>query len=102
MRHFAEDCVFESPRGPEPCGRRFEGIEEVCCGSAARFETIPDVRYEGHGDFVDGNRGVSEWDDQRHTTTDGEAIEVRGLRHLDVFAPDGRVTVKNSFWKIRE
>ena len=100
MRHFAEDCVFESPRGPEPCGRRFEGIEEVRRGLAARFETIPDVRYEGHGDFVDGNRGVSEWTISG-TTTDGEAIEVRGC-DIWTFAPDGRVTVKNSFWKIRE
>ncbi len=99
MRHFAEDCVFESPRGPDPCGGRFEGIEEVRRGLAARFETIPDVRYEGHGDFVDGDRGVSEWT-IRGTTVDGDAIEVRGC-DIWTFAPDGRVTVKNSFWKIR-
>ncbi len=99
MRHFAEDCVFESPRGPEPWGGRFEGIQEVRRGLAARFATIPDVRYEGHGDFVDGNRGVSEWT-IRGTTVDGEAIEVRGC-DIWTFAPDGRVTVKNSFWKIR-
>jgi ketosteroid isomerase-like protein len=100
MRHFAEDCSFDSPRGPEPCGRRFEGIEEVRRGLAARFETIPDVRYESHGDLVDGDRGVSEWT-IRGTTTDGQAIEVRGC-DIWTFAPDGRVTVKSSFWKMRE
>jgi len=100
MRHFAEDCVFDSPRGPEPYGRRFEGIEQVRRGLAARFETIPDVQYESHGDFVDGDRGVSEWT-IRGTTTGGEAIEVRGC-DIWTFAPDGRVTGKNSFWKMRE
>ena len=66
---------------------------------AARFETIPDVRYASHGDFVDGDRAVSEWTISG-TTTDGAAIEVRGC---DIWTfLDGRVTVKNSFWKIRE
>jgi ketosteroid isomerase-like protein len=100
LRHFARDCIFESPRGPEPCGRRFEGIEEVRRGLAARFETIPDVRYASHGDFVDGDRAVSEWTISG-TTADGAAIEVRGC-DIWTFAPDGRVAVKNSFWKIRE
>ncbi len=100
LSHFARDCIFESPRGPEPCGRRFEGIDEVRSGLAARFETIPDVRYASHGDFVDGDRAVSEWTISG-TTTDGAAIEVRGC-DIWTFAPDGRVAVKNSFWKIRE
>jgi ketosteroid isomerase-like protein len=100
MRHFAEDCSFDSPRGPEPCGRRFEGIEEVRRGLAARFDAIPDVRYDSHGDFVDGDRGVSEWT-IRGITTDGQAIEARGC-DIWTFAPDGRVTVKSSFWKMRE
>jgi ketosteroid isomerase-like protein len=100
LSHFAEDCILETPRGPDPWGRRFEGIEEVRRGLAARFETIPDVRYESHGDFVDGDRGVSEWT-IRGTTTEGDAVEVRGC-DLWTFAPDGRIAVKNSFWKIRE
>jgi ketosteroid isomerase-like protein len=100
MSHFAEDCVFESPRGPDPWGGRFEGAEEVRRGLGARFEGIPDVSYESHGDFVDGDRGVSEWT-LRGTTTDGQRIEVRGC-DLWTFAPDGRIAVKNSFWKIRE
>ena len=100
LSHFAEDCVFEAPRGPDPWGRRFEGIEEVRRGLAGRFEGVPDVRYESHGDFVDGDRGVSEWTISG-TTTDGDQLEVRGC-DIWTFAPDGRIAVKNSFWKIRE
>src|SRR5829696_6307029 len=29
MSHFAGDCVFESPRGPDKWGHRFVGKEEV-------------------------------------------------------------------------
>ncbi|MBA2346670.1 MAG: nuclear transport factor 2 family protein [Solirubrobacterales bacterium] len=100
LSHFATDCVLELPRGPEPWGRRFEGIDEVRRGLAARFEGIPDVRYESHGDFADGNRGVSEWTISG-TTTDGERVEVRGC-DIWTFTPGGRIAVKNSFWKIRE
>ena len=100
LAHFAEDCVFEAPRGPDAHGRRFVGLDEVRRGLAARFEGIPDVRYEGHGDFVAGDRGVSEWT-IRGTTTGGERLEVRGC-DIWTFAPDGRIAVKNSFWKIRE
>ncbi len=99
LEHFAEDCVFESPRGPDRWGRRFVGKDAVRRGLAARFEGIPDVRYADDDHFACGNRGVSEWT-LRGTTTDGERIEVRGC-DLWTFAPDGRIAVKNSFWKIR-
>jgi steroid delta-isomerase-like uncharacterized protein len=100
MSHFAENCVFESPRGPDAWGRRFVGKEEVRRGLAARFEGIPDVQYAGAGDFVSGNRGASEWTISG-TTTEGESIEVRGC-DLWTFDEDGKLTRKDSFWKIRE
>lgn len=100
LRHFTDDCVFASPRGPDPWGRRFEGIDEVRRGLAARFEGMPDVSYESHGDFVDGDRGVSEWT-IRGTAADGAPIEIRGC-DVWTFAADGRISVKDSFWKIRE
>ena len=100
MVHFADDCVFESPRGPEPFGRRFVGKEEVRRGLAARFEGIPDVHYGDGGHFVAGNRGVSEWL-ITGTTVVGDRVEVRGC-DIWTFDGDGLVTRKDSFWKIRE
>ena len=100
MRHFAEDCVFEAPRGPDPWGRRSVGKDEVRRGLAARFEGIPDVHYGDDDHFACGDRGVSEWT-ITGTGVDGERIEVRGC-DLWTFGDDGRIVRKDSFWKIRE
>jgi ketosteroid isomerase-like protein len=100
LRHFADDCVFESPRGPDRWGRRFVGKEEVRRGLAARFEGIPDVHYGDGSHFACGDRGVSEWTISG-TTVDGERIDVRGC-DLWTFADDGAIVRKDSFWKIRE
>src|SRR5437868_15405891 len=77
MSAFADDCVFESPRGPDPWGRRFVGKEEVARGLGMRFETIPDVHYGEDAHFVAGDRGASEWT-LTGTTVEGERLEVRG------------------------
>ncbi|MFL5455007.1 MAG: nuclear transport factor 2 family protein [Myxococcales bacterium] len=100
MSHFADDCVFESPRGPDAWGRRFVGKDEVREGLAARFEGIPDVHYADDAHFVCDKRGVSEWTISGRTL-EGERIEVRGC-DLWAFGDDDRVTRKDSFWKIRE
>ncbi len=100
MSHFANDCVFESPRGPEPWGRRFVGKDEVRRGLAARFEGIPNVSYTDDVHFACGDRGVSEWT-IRGTTVEGDRIQVRGC-DLWAFGEDGRIVRKDSFWKIRE
>ena len=100
MEHFAEDCVFDSPRGPDLWGRRFVGKAEVRRGLAARFEGIPDVRYDDGEHFACGPRGASEWT-IRGTTVDGDLVEVRGC-DLWTFDGDGRITRKDSFWKLRE
>ena len=100
LAHFADGCVFESPRGPDPWGTRFVGKDEVRRGLAARFEGIPDVHYEKDEHFACGNRGVSEWT-ITGTTTGGERVEVRGC-DLWTFGVDGKLTRKDSFWKIRE
>jgi ketosteroid isomerase-like protein len=98
MRHFADDAVFESPRGPEAHGQRFVGKDAVREAFAGRFAGIPDVRYQEDEHFVAGDRGASEWT-LRGTTTDGQRIEVRGC-DLWTFR-DGQVTKKDSYWKIR-
>ena len=37
MRHFSDDAVFDSPRGPEAYGRRFVGIEAVRAAFATAY-----------------------------------------------------------------
>jgi ketosteroid isomerase-like protein len=98
MAHFADDAVFEAPRGPQPWGKRFVGRDEVRKAFAGRFSGIPDIRYQDDEHLVDGDRGASEWT-LSGTATTGERIEVRGcdlwtFRH-------GKVVKKDSFWKIR-
>jgi steroid delta-isomerase-like uncharacterized protein len=98
LEHFADDAVFESPRGPEPFGTRFVGKDEVRAGLAKRFAGIPDVHYGDDRDFVsaDGTRGASEWT-LTGTTTDGQRLEVRGC---DLWTlRDGKIVVKDSYWK---
>jgi ketosteroid isomerase-like protein len=97
--HFADDAVFEAPRGPEPFGRRFVGKAEVRRAFELRFAGIPDVRYLDDSHFVDGDRGASEWT-LSGTDTDGRRIEIRGC---DLWTlREGRVVRKDSYWKIRE
>ena len=98
MAHFAEDAVFDGPRGSDPWGTRFEGREAIRDAFAARFAGIPDIRYREDSHFVDGDRGASEWT-LSGTTIAGERIEVRGC---DLWTlRDGIVVKKDSFWKIR-
>ena len=98
MVHFADDAVFEGPRGGESWGTRFVGRQEIREGFAARFAGIPDIRYQQDEHFVDGDRGASEWT-LSGTTTEGQRIEVRGC-DLWTFR-DGMVVKKDSYWKIR-
>ena len=100
MAAFSDDCVFESPRGPDPWGKRFVGKDKVREGLRARFVGIPDVHYLDAEHFACGNRGVSTWT-LSGTTTDGERIEVRGC-DLWTFDADSQISRKDSFWKIRE
>ena len=99
MSLFADDCVFESPRGPDSWGRRFVGAQQVRDGLGARFTGIPDVHYGQGRHFVAGERGASEWT-LTGTTTDGERLEVRGC---DLWTFEGdKIVRKDSFWKIVE
>ena len=98
MEHFTDDCAFEGPRGPNANGTLFVGWEAVRAAFAARFATIPDVRYTDDSHFVSGDRGVSEWLISG-TTTDGDRVEARGC---DIWTFQGdKISLKNSFWKMR-
>jgi ketosteroid isomerase-like protein len=99
MSFFADDCVLEMPRGPEPWGRRLQGRDGVREGLASRFAGIPDVHYGEDRHWMSGNRGRSEWL-LTGTTVDGERIAVRGC---DLFEFEGgTITRKDSYWKIVE
>ena len=101
MALFAEDCVLEMPRGSKPWGARFEGKEKVREGLAGRFAGLPDVHYSDDEHFVDvaANTGISKWT-LTGTTRDGRRLEVRGCDFYSF--RDGKVTRKDSYWKIVE
>ncbi|MFZ0974032.1 MAG: nuclear transport factor 2 family protein [Solirubrobacteraceae bacterium] len=99
MSFFADNCVLEMPRGPDTCGRRLEGRDQVRRGLASRFAGIPDVHYGGDRHWIAGDRGCSEWL-LTGTTTDGQPIAVRGC---DLFEfKDDKIVRKDSYWKIVE
>ena len=99
MSFFAEDCVLEMPRGPDPWGRRLKGSQQVRQGLASRFAGIPDVHYGEDRHWVAGNRGCSEWL-LTGTTTEGQQVAVRGC---DLFEFSGdKIVRKDSYWKIVE
>lgn len=99
MSYFHDDCVFYMPRGSGPRGDYFAGKQEVQAGLAMRFEGIPDVHYGDDAHWVCGNVGVSEWT-LIGTTRAGGRIHVRGADILEF--RDGKITRKDSFWKIVE
>lgn len=97
MDYFHDDCVFFMPRGKGPRGDRYVGRQEVRAGLSTRFEGIPDVHYGEDTHWACGNFGVSEWT-LTGTRESGERIEVRGVDLLEF--RDGKITRKDSFWKI--
>ncbi len=101
MDFFADDCVFYMPRGARPRGDQHVGKPAVRAGLATRFEGLPDVHYGDDRHWVCGDEfGVSEWT-LTGTTTAGQRIEVRGVDLLE-FDDSGKITRKDSFWKILE
>jgi ketosteroid isomerase-like protein len=99
MEYFADDCVFYMPRGAGPRGDSYRGKAEVRAGLAKRFEGIPDVHYGDDRHWACGDFGVSEWT-LTGTSLSGKRLEVRGVDLLE-FA-GGKITRKDSFWKIVE
>jgi steroid delta-isomerase-like uncharacterized protein len=99
MTFFADDCVLEMPRGPEPWGARHEGRDAVRRGLASRFEGLPFVHYGDDEHFVDADRqaGASKWT-LTGTTREGKHVEVRGCDFYTF--RNGQVTRKDSYWKI--
>ncbi len=100
MEFFADDCMLEMPRGPDPWGQRYTGKAQVREGLASRFAGIPDVHYgEDRHWACGGEFGVSEWT-LTGTPISGTPLAVRGCDHFTF--RDGKIVRKNSFWKIAE
>jgi ketosteroid isomerase-like protein len=99
MEFFADDCVMEAPRGPDPWGTRLVGKKQVREGCRSRLEGLPDVHYGNDRHLAQGDRGISEWT-LTGTTRSGERIEVRGTDHLEFRGE--KIVRKDSYWKIVE
>lgn len=100
MSFFADDCVYEMPRGTHPWGSRFVGAATVREALQSRFSGIPDVHYGDDQHIVVGDTGISKWTLRGTPTATGVRIEVRGCDFFDF--RDGKVTRKDSYWKIVE
>jgi len=99
MAFFSEDCVFEAPRGPEVCGKRWEGKEQIRKAVASRFEGLPDAHYGQDRHFFAGDRAASEWT-LTGTLHNGDKLKVRGCDLFEL--RNGKIVKKDSFWKIVE
>lgn len=97
MEFFADDCSFDTSRGPEPWGRRLVGKAAIRDGMAALFARTPDVHYDADRHWVHGNLAVSEWL-VTGTTTDGATVRVRGCDHWEF--RDQKIVRKDAYWKI--
>ena len=99
MGFFAEDCIMDLPRGPNPWGRRLTGKTQVRAGCASRFAGLPDAHYGKDRHWVNGDKGFSEWL-LTGITPEGKRVEVRGTDHLEF--REGKIIRKDSYWKIVE
>ena len=99
MSYFADDCVLEMPRGPDPWGKRYVGQAAVREALASRFAGLPDVQYSEDTHFVSGDTGISKWT-IRGTTASGQKIEVHGCDFYSF--RNGKIVKKDSYWKLRE
>ena len=96
MSFFADDCVFEAPRGRRPWGRRLHGMEDVRTAFDAQIGRIPDARYVEDEHHVCGTHGYSEWT-LVGTRPNGDAVEFRGC---DVWEfREGKIWRRSSYWK---
>jgi ketosteroid isomerase-like protein len=101
MVFFSDDCVLEMPRGSQPWGTRAEGKPNVRAALATRFEGLPDLHYGDDEHFVDAaaRTGISKWT-LTGTSPAGVRTEVCGCDFYTF--RDGKVTRKDSYWKIVE
>lgn len=98
LSYFADDVEWLMARGPEAKdGRRLRGRQAIGEVLRARFEVIPDMRWEEMSHFIDGDRAASEWVVRGTNRQTGEKLELLGC---DLWAfRDGKVVKKDTYWK---
>lgn len=98
MSLMTDDCIFEASSGPDACGEKFVGQEQVKKAFESVFATFPDAKWGNPRHFIVGDRGVTEWI-FTGTKKDGTKVEVTGC---DLFTfKDGKIAIKNSYRKNR-
>ncbi len=98
LSHFVDDCEWLMARGPNaPEGQRCLGKESIGEVLRARFDQIPDMRWEEMRHWIcDQTKAISEWV-VRGTLVDGEPFEYTGCDLWEF--RDGYVTKKDTYWK---
>ena len=98
LSHFATNCIWLMARGPDaPEGRRCVGKEEIGAVLSARYEDIPNMRWEDIRHWVcDDSKAISEWV-VRGTPRGDQPFEYLGCDLWEF--RDGLVTKKDTYWK---
>jgi len=98
MGFFAEDGVYETPRGPDVVGQRLEGKAPIRAYFTKMFQRVPDTHFgeDVHWISADGERGVSEWI-LSGTNPDGSTMRMRGCDHFRF--RDDKIVLKDSYLK---
>ena len=100
LSYFHDQCEWLMARGPDPWeARRLKGKQAIAQVLSARYEVIPDMRWDDMTHFIsaDGSKACSEWT-VRGTPNDGSpALDYLGC---DIWTfSDGAVRVKDTYWK---
>jgi enamine deaminase RidA (YjgF/YER057c/UK114 family) len=99
MSLMTEDCTFVSYFGPDSCGQRFSGAEQVRTRVAAGLHDFPDARWDNVRHFVSGGRGVTEWTFRGTRRGTAELVERQGC---DLFSfRDNKIWIKDTYQKWR-
>ncbi len=100
LGYFHDDCQWLMARGPEaPHGRICRGRDEIGEVLRARFEIIPDMRWEDMRHWIFGSKALSEWTVQGTATT-GAKLNYLGCDLWEFRA--GKVAKKDTYWKYIE
>ena len=98
MACMTDDVVFFAAGGPNICGRKISGTDDVRKAFENVWTEMPDVAWDCTRHEVFGDHGLSEWI-FRATTKSGERFEVEGC---DLFTfRDERICQKSAFRKER-